>query len=324
MKKIAKKLKKSDNIAVFVHANPDGDAIGSILAFSSALINMGKNVDVFVENKPEYLSFVFEDANWIKLYSEIDSSKKYELCVALDCGEKERMGEEAVKVFDSAEFTIEIDHHKTNNNYALLSYVDANASATGEIIYELLKLMNTKITKQIAEALYIAIISDTGMFKHQNTTSKTFEIASKLVNCGIDISTLTHKLFYENSFERTKCLGDVLNTLELYMDGKVGILYLTSEMIQKYNLKETELDGFVEYARNIKDVEIGIFIKQKAENEYKVSLRANSDTDMSKIAGAFGGGGHKGAAGCRFENTNIGEIKDCLIKEIGKNSEYCF
>ena len=113
------------------------------------------------------------------------------------------------------------------------------------------QLIRNKITKEIAEALYIAIVSDTGMFKHQNTTSKTFEIASKLVAYGIDISTITHKLFYENSFERTKALGDVLNTLELYLDGKIGMVYLTSEMMQKYGLKETDLDGFVEYARNI-------------------------------------------------------------------------
>ena len=318
MKKIAKKLKKSDNIAVFVHANPDGDAIGSIVAFSTALKNMGKKVDTFIENKPEYLSFIIDDS--IKLYSELDFDKKYDLCVALDCGDKDRMGD-AAKVFDNAEFTIELDHHKTNDNYANLSYVDAIASATGEIVYELLKIMKVKITKEIAESLYIAIISDTGMFKHQNTTSKTFEIASKLVECGIDISTITHKLFYENSFVRTKCLGDVLNTLELYLDGKVGILYLTNEMMQKYGLKETELDGFVEYARNIKGVEIGIFIKQKTDTEYKASLRANTDTDMSKIAEKFNGGGHKGAAGCRFENKTIEEIKDCLIKEISNNNE---
>ena len=313
MKKIAKKLKKSDNIAVFVHANPDGDAIGSIVAFGAALKNMGKMVDVFIENKPEYLSFIIDDS--IKLYSEIDFDKKYALCVALDCGEKDRMGE-AVKLFDNAEFTIELDHHKTNDNYADLSYVDVNAAATGEIIYELLKIMKVNITEEIAQSLYIAIVSDTGMFKHKNTTSKTFEIASKLIDCGIDISTITHKLFYENSFERTKCLGDVLNTLELYLDGKVGILYLTNEMMQKYGLKETELDGFVEYARNIKGVEIGIFIKQKTETEYKVSLRANSNADMSKIAEKFNGGGHKGAAGCRFENKSIEEIKKELLDEI--------
>lgn len=321
MKKIAKKIKKSDNIAVFVHANPDGDAIGSIVAFSSALINIGKKVDVFIENKPEYLSFILDESNWVRLYSEIDFDKQYDLCIALDCGEKERMGEEAVKIFDNAKFTIELDHHKTNNNYANLSYVDATAAATGEIIYELLKIMKVEITKQIAQSLYVAIISDTGMFKHQNTTSKTFEIASKLVKYGIDISTIVHKMFYENSFERTKCLGDVLNTLELYLEGKVGILHLTSEMLAKYELKETELDGFVEYARNLKGVEIGIFIKQKSDNEYKVSLRANSDKDMAKIAGVFGGGGHKGAAGCRFENKTIEEIKDCLIKEISDNNE---
>lgn len=315
MKKIAKKLKKSDNIVVFVHANPDGDAIGSVVAFSAALINMGKNVDVFVENKPEYLSFVFEDANWIKLYSEIDFDKKYDLCVALDCGDKERMGD-AVKVFDNTKFTIELDHHKTNENYATLSYVDSTASATGEIVYELLKIMKFHITKQIAQALYIAIISDTGMFKHQNTTAKTFEIASKLMRYEIDISTITHKLFYENSLERTKCLGEVLNTLELKLNGRVGVLHLTLDMMSKYSLKETELDGFVEYARNIKGVEIGIFIKQKTDIEYKVSLRANSDADMSKIAEKFGGGGHRGAAGCRFENKSIEEIKENLLKEI--------
>lgn len=320
MKKIAKKLKKSDNIAIFVHANPDGDAIGSIVAFSAALINMGKRVDVFVENKPEYLAFVIEDASWIKMYNDMELEKKYDLCVVLDCGDKERMGD-AVKIFDNAKSTIEIDHHKTNDKFADLSYVDATASATGEIVFELLKVIKVKFTKQIAEALYIAIISDTGMFKHQNTTPKTFEIASKLLKYGVDTSKITHKLFNENSFERTKCLGDVLNTLDLYLNGRVGILYLTQDMMQKYALKETELDGFVEFARNIKGVEIGIFIKQKTETEYKVSLRANSDFDVSKIAEKFEGGGHRAAAGCKFDNKSIEEIKQQLLEEIETNIE---
>lgn len=315
MKKIAKKLKKSDNIVIFVHENPDGDAIGSIIALSTALINMGKKVEAFVEKKPENMYFLFENVEWLKNYDEMDLDKKYDVAVSLDCGDIERMGKGAA-VFENADFKISLDHHKTNVGFGDLNFVDPDSAATGEIIYDLLKIMKVNVTKEIASALCVAIICDTGMFKHQNTTSKTFYIASKLVSINININQITHKLFNENSFGRTKLLGEILGTLNLYLDRKVGIMFVTQEMMNKYGINENELDGIVDFARNIKGVEIGVFMKQRNEGGYKVSLRANSDADMSKIAEKFNGGGHKGAAACRFEIEDVEEIKKLLLSEI--------
>ena len=311
---IVNEIRKQDNIVLFVHENPDGDAIGSILSLSMALRLMGKSVEAYVEFYPSNTLFMLEKATWVKTYDELDTNKVYNLAIALDCGDKFRMGL-GNEVFDKALSTINIDHHVTNNNYGKYNFVNGKAAATGEIMYDLIKMLDVQLTCDIAEAIYLAIVSDTGGFKHSNTTPRTFEISGKLLETGIEISNITRKVFYETSLERTKCLGKVLSSLEMELDGKVGILSITPEELDKYNIDAQDLEGMVDFARNIKGAEVGIFIKPR-NNEYKISLRSNNYIDVAAIAEEFGGGGHIRAAGCKFVDMSIEEIKEILLKKI--------
>lgn len=314
---IVNEIKKQDNIVIFVHENPDGDAIGSILSLSMALRMMGKNVEAYAEFYPSNTLFLLEKAPWVKTYEELDTNKVYNLAIALDCGDKFRMGL-GNEVFDKALSTINIDHHITNDNYGKYNFVNAKAAATGEIMYDLIKMLGVELTQDLAEVIYLSILSDTGGFKHSNTTPKTFEVASKLLQTGIDISYITRKAFYETSLERTKCLGKVLSSLEMELDGKVGVLSITPEELKNYNVDAQDLEGMVDFARNIKGAEVGIFIKPR-NDEYKISLRSNNYIDVAAIAAEFDGGGHIRAAGCKFSGMSVEEIKEKLLEKVKEN-----
>ncbi len=315
MREIIEKIKNTDDIVLFVHENPDGDAIGSILSMGHALKNMGKKVEAYVEFIPSNMTFLTEKADFLKTYDSLDLTRVYNLAIAIDCGDKTRMGF-GEQVFDKALFTINIDHHITNDSFGNLNYIEPDSAAADELIYLLLKEAGFNITKEIAETLYLGLLTDTGCFKHSNTTPRTFLVAGELLKTGIDISYITHKVFNETTVDRTKCLAKVLSSLTMELDGKVGILTLTLDELKKYNVDAQELEGMVDFARDIKGAEIGMFIKPKDETEYKVSLRSNNYYNVSDLATNFGGGGHERAAGCRFRNMTIEEIKETLLNKI--------
>lgn len=317
LNEIINKINENDNIVLLVHESPDGDAVGSIIALNLALKEMGKKVDAFIEKVPSNCEFLINSIGKdILTFDKMDLSKKYDLCISLDCGDVDRMGE-ARPLFENANFTICIDHHYTNNNYALLNYVDGEASATGELIYTLLSEMDFELNSDIATAIYSAISSDTGNFKHNNTKKSTFDIAGSLIEYGIDITKVAYHLFSETSLNRMKFMGNLLQNVEVVLEGKVGILVAKQSDIDEFNVTESELEGMVDYARYIKGVEVGIFIKP-ANGMYKVSLRSNGKVDVSEVASKFNGGGHKFAAGCKFKVESADEVKNALITAFEK------
>lgn len=316
MDKIIEKLRLSNDIVLLVHESPDGDAIGSIIALYRALKKMGKNVEAFIEKIPSNCEFLVGSiGEEIKVFEDMDENRKYDLCIALDCGDADRMGKAKV-LFENANNTICIDHHYTNVGYANLNYIDGEAAATGEILYDMLSKMDI-IDKEIAIALYAAVSSDTGNFRHNNTQKHTFDIAGSLVEYGIDVSKISYHLFSETSLNRMRFMGNLLQNVEVELDGKVGILIAKKEDIERFNVNDSELEGMVDFARDIKGTEVGIFIKPHNEM-YKVSLRSNGNVDISGVAGKFNGGGHKFAAGCRFEGKTAEEVRELLLIELKK------
>lgn len=307
-------MKASEKIAVLVHENPDGDAAGSLIAMTEGLHLLGKDVKGYLENIPSNCGFLFPDER-ISLLSEYNE-EDFDLCVVLDCGDIGRTGLGS-NVYKNSKQSICMDHHLTNTGFADLNYIDANASATGEIVFEFFEELGISMNLRMATAMYSAIISDTGRFKNSNTTKKTFEIASKLMTFPIDITKTAYYMFLETSLERTLLLGNLLSNLNLYLDGKVGVLVAEKELIEKYGISHSELDGMVEYARNIKDVEVGIFLKAN-DDGYKVSLRSNGKVDVAEIAQKFNGGGHKFAAGCKFSATSSDEVVQLIVNELQK------
>ncbi len=316
MDKIIEKLRLSNDIVLLVHESPDGDAIGSIIALYRALKKMGKNVEAFIEKIPSNCEFLIGSiGEEIKVFEDMDENRKYDLCIALDCGDADRMGKAKV-LFENANNTICIDHHYTNIGYANLNYIDGEAAATGEILYDMLSKMDI-IDKEIAMALYAAVSSDTGNFRHNNTQKHTFDIAGSLVEYGIDVSKISYHLFSETSLNRMRFMGNLLQNVEVELDGKVGILIAKKEDIERFSVNDSELEGMVDFARDIKGTEVGIFIKPHNEM-YKVSLRSNGNVDISGVAGKFNGGGHKFAAGCRFEGKTAEEVRELLLIELKK------
>lgn len=314
---IIEKINTAENIVLLVHENPDGDAVGSLISLFKALTKLGKKVTGAIEKEPVNCEFLLNTiGKEIKTFDEIDLRNEYDLCIALDCGDLNRLGDAKV-LFVNAKDTACLDHHFTNDSFARANYVRPDAAATGEIIFDLLKEMNVEIDNEIATALYAAIISDTGNFSHNNTTKRTFEIAGELVNYNIDVSNIAYHLFSESSLNRIIFMGKLLQNVELFLDGKLAVLTASKEDVEKFDLVPSELDGMVDYARYIKGVEVGIFIKP-FKNIQKISIRSNGKIDVSGIASEFNGGGHKFAAGCRVQTESGEEAKRQLVEAFAK------
>ncbi|WP_330388974.1 DHH family phosphoesterase [Tepidibacter thalassicus] len=312
MNNIIEAIMGSDNFIITSHYSPDGDNLGSSIGLYYALKKLNKNVFFVLDDVlPINLKFLYED---IKVYkSEEVKVKDYNL-ISLDCGDKDRLCcSEYLK--ENYKMLINIDHHKSNDNYGDLNYVDPTASSTCEIIYDLLMRIDNKIIdKKIGNCLYTGLITDTGNFMYSNTNPSSFIMASNLLKLDIDKQGIIKNIYQNNPLNYVKILGDALNTLEV-INGKIATIDLTYEMFKKNNISFNNVDGVVNYARDIQGIEVGILFKQKDLNVVKVSFRSKSYVDVNKIAQKFGGGGHMMASGCTIEDS-LENVKKAIIKEV--------
>lgn len=314
LEEIISVIDKYNNICITSHVNPDGDSIGSVLALGIALSkHKSKNITILIpEEIPKNLLFL----PGIDLIKKDSCIKKLELLIALDCGDKNRIGIPK-SLLESTDFILNIDHHITNTYFGDINIVTPGASSTGEIVYNVLKNMNIDLDKEIATNLYVAISTDTGSFRYDNTSSATHSIASKLFDYGIDINSINVNLYQSRSIEKTYLLIDSLNTLELLKNGKIAIAVVTKKMLQKYNLSINEADIIIDFIRDIDSVDVACLIKEIDEKTIKVGFRSKNNIDVSMISKNFGGGGHAKASGCTL-SSNVDEGKKLILKEINK------
>ncbi|RDY32551.1 DHH family phosphoesterase [Lachnotalea glycerini] len=307
MNKLADQLEGIKTVAIAGHVRPDGDCTGSCLGLYNYIKDCFADIEADV-----YLEEISEVFHFIKNTQVIDSQFKkeqvYDLFIALDSGDKERLGE-AVRYFDTAKKTICIDHHISNTGFADVNHILPNASSTCEIVYTLLE--EAKISKAVAEALYTGIVHDTGVFQYSNTSELTMNIAGKLISKGINFTKIIEETFYKKTFVQNQILGKALLESKLLLDGKVIVSALKKVDMERYASKSNDLEGIVSQLRITEGVECAIFLYEMDNHEYKVSLRSTDYVDVSKIAGYFGGGGHKKAAGC----TMAGTIQD-IVKNL--------
>ncbi len=312
MNDILQSIAQSSSIALITHINPDGDAIGSTIALMHALDKMEKSVDVYCQdNIPSMFDFL-DGVN--RITKPDQSTKNYDLVIALDCSDPDRMGT-CAPIMDRAITSANIDHHVSNTFYANINVVDEEASATGEIIYKLVTQLEIEPNKSIAEALYTAIVSDTGRFSFSNTTSKTHRIVAHLIEWGADVVKLSNLLFNNHSLEWVRLLGQAINSLAIYYDGKVAIMHITQAMMDRVGATEEHSNGIIQYAKDITGVELAALLREVNDSTIKVSLRSQSIIDVSLLAQEFGGGGHKRAAGCTI-NLPLIPAQDSLMKAI--------
>lgn len=302
MQKIADILNESQTMYIFPHMVADGDAMGSCASLCGIMRKMGKTADIVMEDDiPDNLTFLNKD---YVIYADKDTKlPKRDLCIALDCSNVDRFPKREHLFFGAAEKTACIDHHVTKSNFADINLVDPYAAATCELMYELYDFMNIELDVEAGEALYTGIVTDTGNFQYTNTTKKTHIIAAELIELGIDKKNINITLYQSERMEKLKLHAMILNNMEIFCEGRVAMAYVTLDMYKEAGAKTSESDGINATLRDIKGVEVAVFLREMSEHEIKVGFRSKNYVDVSDICVRFGGGGHKHAAGCAVLKT---------------------
>lgn len=313
VEEFVKQIQKSQHILILPHVMPDGDTIGSSIALYLALKELGKDVYILLDEEiPDSIKFLPCE----NIHKALDENFEIDAVVAVDSSDLERLGKRR-KYIDMAKVCFNIDHHITSTYFADYNLVNPKAAATSEIVYFVMKELGVCITKDMATCLYTALSTDTGSFKYDNTTAQTLEIASKLLACNIDLNKITTEVYQNKSLSKVKLLIEALNTLEFFFEGKVAILSVTKDMLEKTGSKVQDTSGLIETARDIEGVEVSVLLKELSDDQIKVGFRSKYDVDVSEISSTFHGGGHKKAAGCTL-NGNIESAKEKIITKMKK------
>ncbi len=303
---ILEKMQAADKILITSHIHPDGDSLGSMLGLAHYLLSLGKIVLVAIEDEVPPLFHFLPGSQSIRHINDIEPLAQYDLLIVLDTNpEIARIGKKLVSLSGPI---LNIDHHLSNNRTADYYYIDSQAAATGEIIFQLLLFAKAEITRAIAVCLYTAIATDCGFFRYANTTAKTLQRAALLVEYGAQPNEISENLEAITLTDLTS-LRDVLSTLELAADGRIAAVTLTPEILAQ-DISSTDI--FINYIRKIIGVEIAIMYKVVDTDLVRVSLRSHG-ADVNQVAQEFGGGGHKRAAGCSVRGT-IAAAKQQILK----------
>ena len=297
-------LLKNDNFHILTHRYPDGDTLGCAFALCYALRDMGKKANVIINGKlPSkftYLAENYADQNFLEQY-----------VVSVDVADVKLLGEYKEEYENRIDLCL--DHHASNCVEAENVFVDSDCAAACEIIHELIKALGVPFTKDIANALYTGISTDTGCFCYSNTTAQTHRIAGELMESGCDFGLINRINFETKTRAKLKMERMVYDTMEFYCSGKCAIIYTTIAMQNSLNAGDDEMEGLASIPRQIEGVKIGITMREKEDGTFKVSVRTNDGINACEFCSRFGGGGHVAASGCSIKG-DLQTVKYLLIK----------
>ncbi|MEK5027798.1 DHH family phosphoesterase [Paenibacillus sp. FSL M7-1046] len=295
-------LLEHDDYLVVSHVQPDGDAVSSTLAVGWLLSCLGKKYTMLNEGPiPKRMEYLWHADEIVNL-GEGDLPRKYSNVICVDCADFQRVGL-TQRFFAQDALIANIDHHPTNNGYGFVTLIKPDAAATAEILFDLLKTFEVEWDIDIATAIYTGLLTDTGGFRYTNTSPKVMAAVSELLVLGVNGPELAETLLEEMTLAQVKVLNRALNTLQLTPQGDVAWVYVTPQDMLECNAANEDLEGIVNYPRNIRGVEVGMLFKVIDETAVKVSLRSAGKVDVAALAQVFGGGGHTRAAGARVEGT---------------------
>ena len=322
LNEVAAALRRKSLFALRTHVQPDGDALGSLLALGAALEQMGKSV-VYCAESSERLSFLpgYEKVGRVSDSGSVESAP-VEVVIYLDCATQDRSleGKETStrnKERNTRALVINIDHHVSNEGFGDIQWIDTGASSVGEMLWLLFQELGIVIDETIAANLYVSIINDTGQFAFSNTTQRTHEVAGALISHEIGVSNLHKKVFYEKSREQTKLLGRALANLSFLDEGEVAVMYLSRDDFDAVGIDD-DCEGFIAQAMNIRGVQTAVFVKEKDPQMCKVSFRSRR-IDVNRVAAQFGGGGHVRASGCTLKMPLAQALP--LLREVLEKAE---
>ena len=298
--RLAAVVAKARSFIVVAHHDPDGDAVGSSLAMGLLLEAMGKDVAVYNRDPIPY-NFRFLPGQHLWATS-IDQRPTPDVTVLLDCGEPGRVGD-SFPAHGWGEEVVVVDHHQTfDPDFATIYLRDVTAAATGELVYDFARAIGVT-AEGFAENIYCCLMTDTGSFRYSNTSQRTFTIAGELVAAGVDPWYMTSNIYESQPVERLTLLARVLQTLKVSPDGRLAFLRVESSMLSESGASIEMIDGFINYARSIRGVEVATQLRQSDAEGWTISFRSRGAVDVSKLAARFGGGGHHNAAGCCMTGT---------------------
>ncbi|HBT96806.1 MAG TPA: bifunctional oligoribonuclease/PAP phosphatase NrnA [Desulfobulbaceae bacterium] len=314
-------IRRAEKMVLLTHVHPDGDALGSALALRDILEGLGKKTLVFFEEPISFLyTFMpgsdrvcinFEEVKQFAAGGAADSV----LLIALDVGDKNRLGRYREELTALAPLLV-IDHHLSYDVFGDYSLLEVGISSTAEMVYELALALRATVTLPAAKNLFAAISSDTGSFRYDSTGPRTMRIAADLLELGVRPDEISSALYDNSSLSRLRLLKEVLDTLQLHAEGRVAVVHVEGDMFRRVRAEMDDAEGFVEYPRSLRKVEVAIFLKEKKDGQIGVSLRSKGNFDVSEVARMFGGGGHRKAAGCRFHDEDLSSVRGKILAAV--------
>lgn len=305
-------LKGCEDAVILTHQSPDGDCIGAGFALKDLLEALGKRSRVLCSDEfPKRYDFM----------TSVGSGEEFEpkTVIAVDIADPQLMGNLRETYENKVQLCI--DHHISNVGYAEKTLLNAGASATCELIYELADAMKIQMSDHCAACIYTGIATDTGCFKYECTTARCHEIAAELMKSHkLKYAKINREMFDVKSIGRLKMERIVTDLMEYYLDNRVTMICITSDILNEQHVDANDLDGCASIPLQVEGVEVGVTIKEKSENEYKVSMRSANDVNVSAICQTLGGGGHIKAAGCLVKGT-LEEVKAAVVEAVRKGME---
>lgn len=319
---VAQAIQPVGNIVLATHIRPDGDAYGSLFGFADILTRMGKQVICYLE-EPVSDMYGFlpcparVETDFPKIESFVARSGDNIMGICLDCGDLGRLGKKGPELKNIHPFTV-IDHHQGNSGFGDLAWIEPHRSSTGEMIYDLAVKMGVgeKISKEAADCLYTAIVTDTGSFHYDCTSSHTLHVAGKLVEIGVQPAAISQSIYDTATFGRLQLMQQVLATLESFFDDQAAVIQVSQKMLQDTGTTMEDCEGLINLPRSVAGVRVALILKESDDNVVGGSLRAKGDCDVAAVAAQFGGGGHRNAAGFRVNGKSLSQVQAMLLPAI--------
>lgn len=309
-------IKSSKNILIISHVNPDGDTLGSMCGLYCAILdNFKKKCDMVAISKiPDVYSYL-PHLSEVKNVDDLDKSREYDLVINVDVAALDRACDAKI-LFEKAKFTVNIDHHKTNNAYGNLNFINPDVSSTGEVLFGCFENMNWKVNLDCAICLYTAILTDTGSFRFDNTKPSTFEVASKLVEIGVQPSDIYKKVYESDSKTLVMFQAHCISKAKFLEDDKIAYTLVYKKDMEKFSAGDDCMEGLTEKLRAIVTTRIAFVAKEMKSGGTKISMRSKF-ADVAEICSVFGGGGHRLAAGCTIK-APVEDAAKKVLEEIKK------
>jgi phosphoesterase RecJ-like protein len=293
------------------HARPDGDSIGSQLAMAYALDALGKQSRIINADRAPDHYYEFPGMERIEIAPDVPADAAADAVIVMECGDLSRTG---VRGFEGR-YIINIDHHVGNRMYGAVNWFDESAAACGEMVFDVIRALEVPLTFEIATHIYLAILTDTGSFHHSNITPRTFDICRQAAEAGVNPAAMARRIFDSNSFGKLKLIGALLDGMQLLDEGRLAVLYLDDDMLDSCGCTHNDTEGLINLPLTAREIHAVVFFKVGPDGILRVSMRSKYDVDVRVVANAFGGGGHKNAAGFTV-TTPLDEVRGAILERV--------